>query len=238
MSFVDFFYNMEPKPFSVVLLGPPGSGKSSGALCLSRFFQLEHIDMGRELRNIATQDTSLGKEVYHDIYEKNSLIPSRIIEDIMRNDICQRKECEKGIILDGAPRRLDQVESIERIFKEKGFPILCVVSLLVNEEVLIERVKKRYFCPRCFSFYIDGHDVADATKDPCPRCRYPLTRREDDTPEGLRRRFFVFREETTPVIEAYRTRGILMEIDGNREQEVVCQDIHNRIVSLLKEKDV
>ncbi|QQS61561.1 MAG: nucleoside monophosphate kinase [Candidatus Moraniibacteriota bacterium] len=223
--------------FSVVLLGPPGSGKSAQALCLSKFFQLKHVDIGMELRKVAQEDTPQGKEIYNYMYKEHSLISDEIIENLLQNDICKRSECRRGIILDGAPRRIGQIERIEKILQKQEIPLLRVISLSVKKESLIKRIKHRYFCPRCFSFYIEGKDIQNAQKDLCPRCQYPLMKREDDTLEGVEKRLNIFEEETLPVIEEYRRKKILLEIDGDREGEIVCQNVYEQITLILREKE-
>lgn len=226
--------NLSKEQFSVVIIGPPGSGKGTQARCLERFFGLQHIDIGMELRRVAREDTDLGKKIDTIIHQENSLVGDEIIRDVLQKSVIQH-EMAQGFVLDGAPRRIGQIAIIEEIFEQSNKPFLRAISIRVPDKSLIERIEKRYFCPRCFGFYIDGEDVEDAPNAVCPRCRYPLKKREDDTPEGVKRRLSVFREETLPVIEAYRERGLLLEVDGEREIDMVCKDMHMRISEILRQ---
>lgn len=219
--------------FGIVILGPPGSGKGTQAKCLSRFFDLEHIDVGMALRRLAQGDSPLARQVDTLIHTDKALVPDEIVQGALRNLFGEIVE-EKGIILDGAPRKEEQIAMVEEEMKRVGRPLLCAISLTVKEEALIDRISHRYFCPRCMGFYIDGKDVEDATKDPCPRCRYPLEKRKDDTAEGVRKRLSIFHEETQPVIEAYRKNGRLIEVDGEREIDVVCGELYESIVRIIE----
>lgn len=219
--------------FSIVILGPPGSGKGTQAKCLSRFFDLEHVDVGMALRRLAQGDSPLAHQVDTLIHTDKALVPDEIVKNALHN-LFEGVAEEKSIVLDGAPRKEEQIHMVEEEMKKVERPLLCVISLTVKEEALIDRISHRYFCPRCMGFYIDGKDVEDATKDSCPRCHYPLEKRKDDTAEGVRKRLSIFHEETQPVIEAYRRAGRLIEIDGEREIDVVCGDLHEAIVRIIE----
>jgi len=222
-------------PCSVVIIGPPGSGKGTQARCLERFFDMEHVDVGMELRHMASQDSDLGREIDHIIHQERKLVPDEHVKKVLSHTL---KVIPKnvGIVLDGAPRRVDQMSMIEKVLENAEKSLVGVVYIHVSEEAVVERIKHRYFCPKCFGFYIDGQDIEDATTDPCPRCGYPLEKRKDDTPEGVRNRLHVFSQETQPVIDAYRDRGLLIEIDGDREIDTVCEDVHQRILHVIRKR--
>jgi len=220
---------------SVVILGPPGSGKGTQARCLSRLFGFSHIDIGSLLREMARSETDLGRRIGEVIHEENTLVPDGVVTEALEEKM-KAFAGEGGVALDGAPRRVEQIEPIEAVLAGAGFPVFRAISIVVSEESIVERIGKRYLCPRCHNFYVDGVDVEDARKDRCPQCRYPLEKREDDTPEGVRRRLHVFREETLPVIEAYRERGILIEADGEQEIDLVCEDVSSELMRSIREK--
>lgn len=221
-------------PCSVVIIGPPGSGKGTQARCLNRFFGMEHIDMGMELRHMAREDSEFGREIDRIIHKERKLVPDEYVRTVLTQAL-ENTSQESGIVLDGAPRRVEQITIVEDVLKEAGKPLVAVVYIDVSEEAVIERISHRYFCPKCFGFYIDGKDVADATKDRCPRCGYPLEKRKDDTPEGVRNRLSVFSYETRPVVQVYRDRGLLLEVSGDREIDTVCEDVHARVLHVIQE---
>ncbi len=226
---------MNEEKFGIVILGPPGSGKGTQARCLSSLFRLKHIDVGRELRRVAEEKTSLGLHINTLIYKEKVLVPDDLVLKILQNAF-EPISFFSGVILDGAPRHKDQIQSIEHFLQQLGVPILCALSIRVDETLLVERIKNRYFCPRCISFYINGIDIQDATKDLCPKCRYPLERRKDDTAEGVKKRLEIFSKETQLVIEEYRKQKRLIEIDGEDEPDIVCSLAHKELLKMIQEK--
>ena len=226
---------MNEKKFGIVILGPPGSGKGTQARCLASLFRLKHLDVGRSLRRVAEEKTPLGLQINTLIYKEKTLVPDNLVLEILQNDF-EPMSFFSGVILDGAPRHKNQIQGIEHFFQQLDFPILCAISIRVNEKLLVERIKNRYFCPRCIGFYIDGIDVQDATKDLCPKCRYPLERRKDDTAEGVRKRLEIFSQETQLVIEEYRKEKRLIEIDGEDEPDLVCSSAYREVLKMIQEK--
>lgn len=226
---------MNKEKFGIVILGPPGSGKGTQARCLSSLFRLRHIDIGMELLRVAEEKTSFGAQIHTLIYKEKTLVPDDLIIQILQKSF-EPTPFFSGVILDGAPRHKEQIKGIEDFFEQLGIPILCALSIRVNENLLVERIKNRYFCPRCISFYINGVDVKDATKDLCPKCKYPLERRKDDTAEGVKKRLEIFSQETQLVIEEYREEERLIEIDGEDDPDIVCSFAHRELLKMIQEK--
>jgi adenylate kinase len=212
---------------NIVILGPQGSGKGTQAEKLAAKFELEHIDMGKFLREVAKMDTPLGKEVWHIQNVTKTLVPKRVLEEVFTiklNDIPR----EKGIVFDGFPRNMDQTEYFEHAMREFGRETDAVVFIRLSKEESLRRISNRWICEKCKSVWIMGKDVK-GEEDKCPNCGGKIIQRTDDTPEGIKKRLKVFKEETLPVVAYYKDRDKVIEIDGAQTIEKVFEDILNKI---------
>lgn len=205
------------RPLNIILLGPPGSGKSTQARQLVQRFGLKHIDIGSALRKIAHEHTPLGHEVDQIINKAKRLVPDEVVARALDQELGS-VPADQGVILDGAPRRDSQIAVVEEIFRKHGRAITCVVFVRVGEQVSVARVAARFACSACGRPLILGEHLPDAAAL-CPDCGGTPVQREDDTPEGVQTRWRVFHEETNPVIEHYRRLSTLCEVDGELSPE-------------------
>ncbi|MEI9966345.1 MAG: nucleoside monophosphate kinase [Candidatus Moraniibacteriota bacterium] len=106
-------------PKTYILLGPPGSGKSTQAELLARHFQLVHIDIGRELRSAAEKDTQLGREINEIINQKTDLVPDSVVVRVLSH-VLEQVPKEAGVLIDGAPRRFSQIQAVEEALRTFG----------------------------------------------------------------------------------------------------------------------
>lgn len=210
-----------------IILGPQGSGKGTQAILLAEKYNLEHVDVGSALREISENDTLLGKRLNEIINVKKELVSNEIIGEVLEHKLADIPE-NKGIIIDGAPRRFEQIKIVEDALLKFGRKIDKVISINISPEESIKRISKRFDCSECGARLIMGEDIETA-KDPCPKCKGKIEQRKDDTPEGVRKRLSIFQEETVPVIEEYRRNGILLEVEGEGEE----REIFNKIVKNL-----
>jgi adenylate kinase len=195
---------------SIIILGPPGSGKSTQARFLSEEFDLAHVDIGKELRLVASQDTELGERVNHIIHEKKELVPDSVIAAVLDNSL---QKIDRGILLDGAPRCNSQIDEVLGKLALYGRPLYKVVYLALPLEESIRRISSRYLCLICGQAYLKGRDK-EVEAGKCSHCGGEIGQRKDDTEEGVRKRYQVFMEETQPVIEFFRKQGTLLEVDS------------------------
>ena len=204
---------------TVVLLGPPGSGKSTQAQYLLDRLEASHVEMGASLRKEALLPSPLGREVYRIINVEKSLVSDEVIASVLR-DVLSQADPDHDIVLDGAPRRVSQIGLIESLLQEIHHPLERVVFLRMTEETAISRISARFYCRDQKHALILGRDVL-LPSDRCPVCGSVIEQRVDDTPEGVRKRYRVFLEETLPVIEHYRKQKQLIEVDANLSPEIV-----------------
>lgn len=211
------------KNYNLILLGPAGSGKSTQADRLVKRFGLEHVDTGSLLRQAVETGSSFGQEIGHIINGRNALVPDVVIARILEEKIAQ-VPADRGIILDGAPRRLSQVPVVENVFRHTGRTLDATIFIHLSIVTAVERIRTRYHCTVCSSPLVLGRDIA-SVEDTCPVCGAPIAQREDDTPDGIRRRYEIFMNDTLPVIDHYRSSGRLIEVDGGNDPADIEREI-------------
>lgn len=215
------------------ILGYPGSGKGVQSKYIAQIYGLSHIDIGEQLRKIARENSSLGKDTALCIHGEKSLVPDDLVGRVL--DRVWTKDNDQGVIIDGAPRRLSQKSLVEQLGKERDARMCGVIFLSADKNKLLERIQNRVVCLACNAWYIAGKDVSQDCPV-CPKCGAALSRREDDSPDGLKRRIQIFEEETLPVVEAYRKEGKLIEADANRSIEEVSAAIQKKLDPFFSEK--
>ena len=214
---------------NLIILGPQGSGKGTQALFIAQHFGVTHIEVGRMLRKMAKEDTEMGRELYEIVHVKKELVSDEIVLKALVKEF-KKVPLERGIILDGAPRRIEQIEEVEEAFASSGRKIDKIIFLNISDEESIERVSKRYSCPKCHKHFTLGENLLSA-EDLCPDCGSSVEQRKDDTEEGIKKRLSIFKEQTLPVVEYYRNKGVLAEVDGTKNKKEVFNDIIDKVKS-------
>jgi adenylate kinase len=213
----------------VVLLGPPGAGKGTQAKLLQEKFQGCQISTGEILRKAVTEQTSLGKEAASYI-DRGALVPDDVILGLMAERI-QEKDCASGFLLDGFPRTVAQADGLQQILRSLGQQLDGVLSVQVPPQVIVERLSGRRTCQDCGAMY---HVTFSPSKKTgvCDRCAGALYQRNDDKPETVETRLKVYENQTAPLVNYYRERGLLRDIDGVGSVE----EIHQRVMRALGEQ--
>jgi adenylate kinase len=215
---------------NIIVLGPQGSGKGTQAEMLAKKFSLEHIDMGKSLREVAKQDTPLGKEIYHIQNVTNTLVPTRILREVLHLKINSLPR-EQGILFEGVPRTRDQQKYFEEEIQNSGRKIDAVIFINIPEEETVKRISKRWVCKKHQHILIMGKDV-QGEEGKCPIDGSDIFQRTDDTPAGIKKRLQVYRKETMPVVEDYRKRNLLFEIDGRPGIDEVSKSILEKLKTI------
>ena len=202
----------------VVFLGPPGAGKGTQAKFLEGRFGACLVSTGEILRKAVREETPLGKRAAGYV-RKGELVPDDLMVELMAERLRQ-KDCQKGFILDGFPRTIAQADGLDTVLRDAGWALDGVLSLQVPCALSIQRLAERRTCRNCGSLF---HLAFNPPKQGgvCDRCGGELYQREDDREDTIAARIQVHEVQTAPLLDYYREKGLLIEIDGvGRLEEV------------------
>ncbi len=215
---------------NIILLGPPGAGKGTQAKMISEKYGIPQIATGDILREAVAKGTELGKKA-KEYMDRGELVPDEIVIGIVKERLKQ-PDCENGFILDGFPRTLAQAEALDKMLEELGKKLDAVINIDVPEEEIVKRIVNRRTCKNCGAVY---HLIFNPPKveGKCDKCGGELYQRDDDKEETVRERLRVYRERTEPLIEYYKNKGLLYNVDGTKDIEGVFKQI-DEILSKIK----
>lgn len=196
----------------MILLGAPGAGKGSVGRPLSSELGIPVISTGDIFRSNIVNKTPLGITA-KEYMDKGALVPDELTVSIVEDRLSQQ-DCSGGFILDGFPRNLFQAGELDRILNGRGTPLDLVLNVHLSDERIIKRLSARMVCSACGESY---NRLSKDTSMPgiCDSCGGKVSIREDDAPETVKKRLETYYEQTRPLIEFYRTRGILKTIDND-----------------------
>ena len=219
---------MSEKPAYIVLIGAPGAGKGTQAAMLVEELGIPHISTGDMLREAVAEGTELGL-LAKSYMDRGELVPDDVIVRMVMERLA-KPDCEKGAILDGFPRTIVQAEAFEEALKREGKAIAVVPYIKVSMQELLDRLSGRWICRRCQAVY---HKKYNPPKEDlkCDKCGGELYQREDDKPETARHRLEVYFRQTMPLLDYYRERGLLKEIDGEKS----IPEVHRELLAVISE---
>jgi adenylate kinase len=194
-------------PSRIVFLGPPGAGKGTQAARIARELGVPHLSTGELLRAAVRDGTEPGQRAEAHM-RAGHLVPDGLVLAILGERI-ERPDCATGFLLDGFPRNVAQARALDRVA-----PIDHVLAFRIPEEALVERLTQRRTCPRCGT----GYNLTTAPPRVAGRCDHDgeaLVQRSDDAESAVRTRLEVYRKETAPLVDFYRSRGVLTEVDAS-----------------------
>lgn len=209
------------KPVKVViLLGPPGSGKGTQAVRLTKELGIPHISTGDLFRENISKDTELGKRA-KSFMNAGKLVPDEVVLDMLFDRV-SRPDCAHGYLLDGFPRTLPQAEALDKHLAANTD--LIVLDLEVPDEVIVKRAEGRLTCQSCGNVY-NRYFSPPAQEGICDKCNGKLVQRPDDKAEVVQERLRVYHEQTQPLVEYYFKKGVLKQVDGTKSPDEVFNSL-------------
>lgn len=207
---------------NIVFMGAPGSGKGTQAIRIIKRYNIPHISTGDIFRAAIANGTEMGLKAKSFI-DAGKLVPDEVTCGIVEERL-NEDDCTHGFLLDGFPRTINQAIALNEILEKQDKKLDVVVNLQVPEKILIERLVARRICKNCGASYhleFKPPKVADI----CDICGGELYQRSDDNLESATVRLKTYEDETMPLIDFYKNEGILKEVDGYQDVDVVFNDI-------------
>jgi adenylate kinase len=186
-------------PLDILLLGPQGAGKGTQGKLISAEYDIPHIATGDILRRAIAEGNELGRQA-EPLLKAGQLVPDTIMIGLIRDRLA-REDTERGFVLDGFPRTAIQAEALDDMLSEIDRPLGAVFEFQLPEEMAVERLRRR------------------AQEEG----------RADDTPEAIRTRLELYREQTAPLVEYYRARGILVPVHAERSVDEVFDELQQAL---------
>lgn len=200
---------------NLIIMGPQGAGKGTQADRVSAKMGVPHVSLGQLFRAEIARNTGLGREIAGYV-NKGEIVPLVLADQVMTERLTE-DDASHGIILDGYPRTREQVEALDAVFAKLGRQITHVFHIDIPEQETLRRLAGRRVCsnPECeMNYHIEM--LKPLKEDVCDRCGGKLIVRVDDNPESIKRRLQIYHKETKPLVEIYRQRGVLHELNGKR----------------------
>ncbi|MEU7300753.1 adenylate kinase [Streptomyces sp. NPDC007189] len=212
----------------IVLVGPPGAGKGTQAVRLAEKLAIPHISTGDLFRANISQQTELGK-LAKSYMDRGDLVPDTVTI-AMAKDRMEQPDAEKGFLLDGFPRNVQQAEALDELLETEGITLDAVLDLEVPEDEVVKRIAGRRICRN------DSSHVFHVTYSPpkkegvCDVCGGELYQRDDDSEDTVRTRLEVYHTQTEPIIDYYKAQGLVVTISSLGPVDEITQ----RALDVLK----
>lgn len=206
----------------IIMLGAPGAGKGTQAKKIAAKYGIPHISTGDIFRANIKEGTELGTKAKA-YMDKGELVPDELTCDLVVDRI-SKPDAANGYVLDGFPRTIPQAEALTRALNERGEKIDFAINVEVPDENIVRRMGGRRACLKCGATYHVEYN-APKVENVCDVCQGELVLRDDDKPETVQKRLSVYHAQTQPLIDYYQAEGVLAEVDGTQDIDVVFQDI-------------
>lgn len=210
----------------IIMLGAPGAGKGTQAKMIAEKYGVPHISTGDIFRANIKNGTQLGMEAKQ-YMDKGLLVPDELTVKILLDRVAQ-DDCGNGYVLDGFPRTIPQAQVLDKALTELGDKIDYAINVDVPDENIVRRMGGRRACLSCGATYHIEH-VPPKAEGICDTCGQELVLRDDDKPETVQNRLNVYHEQTQPLIDFYKDKGVLRTVDGT----VDMKDVFAAIVAIL-----
>lgn len=205
----------------IILLGPPGAGKGTQAAALSKKFNILHISTGDIFRAHIKEGTPLG-ELAKRFIDSGKLVPDNVTLNIVEKRLAEA-DCANGFIMDGFPRTIVQAEMFDKMLKRLNGQVDVVINITVDDNVVVKRLTGRRMCSCGKPYHIVNNPPLK--EGICDVCNSPLYIRNDDREETIRERLLTYHEQTRPLIDFYKRKGLLINFDGEKPIEETTREI-------------
>jgi len=212
----------------VVLMGGPGAGKGTQAKRLEASLGLPQVATGDLFRENFKNETELG-QLARTFMDRGDLVPDEVTVAMVR-DRLSRPDCAHGVLLDGFPRTIPQAEALEKLLQGFEAQVDVVPYIHVYPDLLLQRLAGRWTCRQCGHVY---HKLFNPPQQDgvCDLDGSELYQRADDTEETQKRRIDVYFELTAPLLDFYREKGLLAEVDGDQS----IDQVQSALIDVIKQ---
>ena len=206
----------------LLIMGAPGAGKGTQSTLIKEYFSIPHISTGDMFREAISKQTEMGLEAKKYI-DKGYLAPDSVTIELVRERL-SKEDCANGFLLDGFPRTIDQARALDKMLLNFAIKLDAVLNVVINDEVLINRIVGRRTCSVCKESY---HITNRKPKimGICDVCGGKLIQRADDTAETMKIRLKVYHEQTEPVLEHYAKQGLVKNVSGHGTVEETFEKV-------------
>ncbi|MCL5408916.1 MAG: nucleoside monophosphate kinase [Candidatus Omnitrophica bacterium] len=208
----------------IILFGPPGIGKGTVGTSLNKDIKMPLVSVGNLLREGVKNQSVIGKKA-ENYMTKGELVPDDLVLELLKERIMQQ-DASTGFVLDGFPRNHQQVVMLEKIFKDGD--ICFVLNLEGSDKIIIERLSNRRICEKCGAIY---HliNIPPKKSGICDICEGKLIQRVDDTPQVIKKRLDVFKNDTKPILDFYKKKGCLYSVFAEGKLSETLEQIYKII---------
>lgn len=211
-----------------MFIAPPAAGKGTQAELVVKKYHIPHISTGDILREISREDSEMGEYV-RETLASGKLVKDEITYQLIENRLKQ-EDCKNGYIIDGFPRNIDQAHEYDKILKRLGYEIGNVIFINIDKKTLEKRITGRRLCEKCNAIYnINDENSTPKVESVCDHCGGALYQRSDDNLESFQTRYEMYLEKTEPILEHYKKKGVLKEVDGNKSVKEIFKEIEGII---------
>ena len=209
---------------NIMFIAPPAAGKGTQAELVVEKYGIPHISTGDILREISKEDNEIGE------YVAETLASGKLVKDEITYQLIEERlkknDCKNGFIIDGFPRNLDQAYEYDKILERLGYEVGNVILIKVDKETLEKRIVGRRICEDCKAIYNINYESSSPQVDSvCDNCGGKLYQRSDDNLEAFDTRYQMYIEKTEPIVEHYKEKKVLIEVDGNDTVENIFKKI-------------
>lgn len=207
---------------NIALFGPQGSGKGTQAQKISEYFGIPHLSTGNIFREAIANETELGKKV-EDIINRGELVPDEMTDAIVKERL-EQEDAQDGFILDGYPRNENQAHALDSII-----PLHYAIVITISDEEAMKRITRRRVGIKSGRVYHLDYNPPQV-EGKCDVTGEDLIHRDDDQPEAVAKRLEIYHSITQPILDIYRERGVLHEIDG----DAPIEEVWNRVLAIFE----